>query len=200
MWFCYALNISQYKIKHSNNSYLKKQYLCFDNINNVGSVKKIIIVRHAKSSWVDYSLSDFDRPLDKRGIHDAPVMAERLRDEGHIPQLIFTSSAIRAKSTAAFFAQTFGVKAEETKALYHGEPDDYLEILTRLPEEVNCVALFGHNPGITFIANLIKPGCADNIPTCGIIVAEMPGTSWEKADWSSMHLVRILFPKENKHD
>ncbi len=158
-------------------------------------IKKIIIVRHAKSSWTDFSISDFDRPLDERGLTDAPVMAELLKDNGHFPQKIISSSANRAQSTASFFSQTFGIQLETTRELYHGEPEDYIQQLSIINDALHCVALFGHNPGITFLANLIEPGVTSNIPTCGIIIAEMPlEVPWSKVSWSKMKLVKILTP------
>ncbi len=160
-------------------------------------IKKIIIVRHAKSSWSDFSLSDFERPLDQRGLNDAPIMAEILKEAGHYPQKIVSSSAVRAKSTAEYFSKTFQIPVEKIDSLYHGQPDDYLEQIAQLPEDVQCVAFFGHNPGITFLANDIQRGVTDNIPTCGIIVAEMPiEISWKNAKWSNMKLKQILTPKD----
>lgn len=160
-------------------------------------IKKIIIVRHAKSSWSDFSLSDFERPLDQRGLNDAPVMAEVLKDAGHYPQKIVSSSAVRAKSTASYFSTSFKIPVELVSSLYHGQPMDYLEQIVLLSEDVQCVAYFGHNPGITLLANEIQPGVTDNIPTCGIIVAEMPQEiPWKNAKWSKMKLKHILTPKD----
>lgn len=159
-------------------------------------VKKIIIVRHAKSSWSDFSLSDFERPLDERGLRDAPIMTEVLKDAGHFPQKLVSSSAVRAKSTAEFFSKTFQIPIEQVDGLYHGQPDDYLEQMVLLDEQIQCVAFFGHNPGITYLANEIQSGVTDNIPTCGIVVAEMPlEIAWKNADWSKMKLKHILTPK-----
>lgn len=163
-------------------------------------MKKVIIVRHAKSSWTDFSLSDFDRPLDNRGHHDAPIMAARLKEEGHIPQRIITSNATRAKTTARYFSQVFDVPVEEARDLYHGLAEDYLDIIKTLDENVECVALFGHNPGITFLANLIKMGSTDNIPTCGIVIAEVKGPIWAKTEWEDLRLIGIMTPKDAHHD
>lgn len=160
-------------------------------------IKKIIIVRHAKSSWADFSLSDFERPLDQRGLNDAPIMAEILKNAGHYPQKLVSSSAVRAKSTAAYFSKTFQIPVELADSLYHGEPEDYLDQIELLTEDIHCVAFFGHNPGITYLANEIKNGVSDNIPTCGIIVAEMPiHVLWKDAAWSKMQLKQILTPKD----
>ena len=163
-------------------------------------MKKVIIVRHAKSSWTDFSLSDFDRPLDNRGHHDAVHMAARLKESGHIPQRIITSSAVRAKTTAQYFSKAFDIPLEESRDLYHGQAEDYLDIIKSLDEKTECIAMFGHNPGITFLANLINMGCTDNIPTCGIVIAEVKSAVWAKSEWDNMKLVRIMTPKDGGND
>lgn len=163
-------------------------------------MKKIIIVRHAKSSWSDFSISDFERPLDSRGLVNAPYMVEKLKQAGHFPQIIFSSPAVRARTTAEFFSKGFGVPVWEEKSLYHGGPDDFLACLQSVNEDINCVALFGHNPGITFIANMIKNGVTNNIPTCGIIVATELKGSWKDIRWNKLQLLQIMQPKEDEND
>lgn len=161
-------------------------------------MKKVIIVRHAKSSWTDFTLSDFDRPLDKRGIHDAPFMAERLKEAGFLPDKMISSNAVRAKTTAGYFSNVFDISLEESNDLYHGLPDDYLDIIKAQDQKVGTIALFGHNPGITIIANLIKVGCTDNIPTCGIVIAELGDDNWSKAEWHNMKLLQLMNPKDHE--
>lgn len=163
-------------------------------------MKKVIIIRHAKSSWSDFGLSDFDRPLDKRGQHDAPNMASRLRKLGHIPDVIFSSDALRAKTTAGYFAKEFNVALKEIKKLYHGLPEEYLNIINSTSEEFGTVALFGHNPGITIIANSIKKGCTDNVPTCGIIIAQCSLMPWGLMDWHNMDMIDLIYPKDHIDD
>ena len=163
-------------------------------------MKKVIIIRHAKSSWTDFNLSDFERPLDERGVHDGPIMANRLKEAGHFPQKIISSSAVRAKTTAGYFSDVFHIPVEETKALYHAYPDVYLDFIRSMDENTICVALVGHNPGITYLANDIAPGSTDNIPTCGIIVADLGDHKWAEADWHKMKLLRFMFPKDRNDD
>lgn len=163
-------------------------------------MKKVIIVRHAKSSWTDLSMKDFDRPLDSRGLHDAPVMAKVLHNAGYKPDVIYSSDANRALTTARYFAEEFGMQVQKKHSLYHGEPDDYLDIIVDENDHTQTIALFGHNPGITYMANLIKSGCTNNIPTCGIIIAEFTGTSWSLCQWKDLKLVKILTPKNQHND
>lgn len=163
-------------------------------------MKKVIFVRHAKSSWNDFRLTDFDRPLDKRGLHDAPKMAKLLKSEGIRPDIIYTSDANRARSTAKFFASEFDMNIIEKHNLYHGSPEDYMDVIRDENQQSQVIALFGHNPGMAYLANMISPGCTDNIPTCGIIITEFRLDSWAKCDWSCLKLVKILTPKNNFND
>ncbi|MBK9733508.1 MAG: histidine phosphatase family protein [Saprospiraceae bacterium] len=163
-------------------------------------MKHIIIIRHAKSSWTDINLSDFERTLDPRGLSDAPIMAERLKSKGYSPEIIVSSDAMRAKTTAAYFADCFGLSLKLDPKLYHGQSDNYLNAIAGINDEINTVALVGHNPGITHIANLIAPGCTNNIPTCGIIIATSSKTHWSFMSWKDMHVETLMFPKDSNND
>jgi phosphohistidine phosphatase len=173
--------------------------MCSSITNNLKSIilKKVIIVRHAKSSWDDFRMTDFDRPLDQRGLRDAPNMAKLLKAEGLKPDIIYTSDANRAQTTANFFASEFDMEINKKHSLYHGAPDDYLDVIRMENDQYQTIALFGHNPGITFLTNLISSGSTDNIPTCGIIIAGYVGKLWSDCDWSGLKLIKILTPKTN---
>ena len=162
--------------------------------------KKVIIIRHAKSSWSQTGLADFDRPLNERGLKDALFMANRLRDLGEIPEILISSNANRAQSTAKYFAEILDKPLELNSSLYHGYPEDYLNALSELSDDIKMVALFGHNPGITYIANMISQGCTDNIPTCGIIIAQTNLNSWASLNWKDFKLESLLFPKKDNND
>lgn len=139
--------------------------------------------------------SDFERPLDKRGMRDAPIMAARLKDLGVRPQRLITSSAVRATTTADAFVHTFNVVKEEIDKLYHAPPETYLDVLSGLEETVSVVLIFGHNPGMTEICHLLGQKNVDNIPTCGMMVTEYHGT-WQDIDWNKIQFQNMLFPKD----
>lgn len=161
--------------------------------------KYIYIVRHAKSSWIDPMMSDHDRPLDDRGWHDAPMMAEVMLQSGYVIDKIIASTANRARSTASFFAEKYNLDVNLAKRLYHGDPEDYLDEMIEQPESVVGLALFGHNPGITWLANMLKPGVTDNVPTCGVLVCTIKKEmSWQDIGWKDIHLAHILSPKNPK--
>jgi len=127
-------------------------------------------------------------------------MAARLKEAGHLPQRIISSPAVRAKTTARYFSQVFDVPLEEARDLYHGLIDDYMDIIKSLDETTECAALFGHNPGITFLTNLIQENVTDNIPTCGIVIVEVKSANWADSNWDDMKLIGIMTPKDPQHD
>ena len=162
-------------------------------------MKKAILVRHAKSSWSDPSLRDFDRPLNKRGLRDAPLMAKLLRGKLEELDLIMTSPANRAYTTATYFAEAFGFDASDIrqeKKLYHAYPEDILRMIKKLEDSVNTVMVFGHNPGFTDLANHFTDDYIDNIPTCGIFQVESQVNSWSEFNKNTARLTVQYFPKK----
>ncbi len=158
--------------------------------------KYIYIIRHAKSSWTDPLIADHDRPLDSRGLRDAPVMADVLKQSGYVIDKIVSSTANRARTTAGYFAETYGLEIELENQLYHGTPDHYMDVMQVQPETVMALAMFGHNPGITWLANLLKNNVIDNVPTCGIIICSVNSDIlWQNIEWNDITLVSILTPK-----
>lgn len=159
--------------------------------------KYVYIIRHAKSSWAQPLMSDHNRPLNERGFRDATFMSGLLLSIGFKIDKIVSSTANRAKTTASYFSKVYNREVHLEKKLYHGEPDDFMEIMYEQPEDVKALAIFGHNPGITYFANMIKPAVTDNIPTCGIVIctvnADIP---WENISIQDMYLEQILTPKK----
>lgn len=142
------------------------------------TAKKIFLVRHAKSSWADPDLEDYDRPLNHRGERDAPEMAERFVKLGVEPDLIITSGAKRALKTAEVFFKKSGLpkhKFQINDNLFHAGTDFLLSLVKEQKESVQVLMLIGHNPGLTDFANKIGDYKIDNLPTCGIY-----GITWHK--------------------
>jgi len=155
-------------------------------------------VRHAKSSWDDMRIADVDRPLNKRGKRDAPIMADICHSKGYIPQIIITSPANRASSTAKVFRKTLGLSKKMftyEKSLYHAPEDTYISACFGLDDDLNAVMLFGHNPGITDLANSVTDNYIDNVPTCGVLVIDADIKSWVDLDFSKCKLIDYLYPK-----
>ena len=113
-------------------------------------VKRLLVLRHAKSDWADSSLDDWQRPLSCRGINDAPRVGEILRERASIPDLIITSDAIRARSTAEAVAEAAATPAHSARAVpLHATPDAIVEVLNSWEDDsAGAVMIVGHNPGL----------------------------------------------------
>lgn len=157
-------------------------------------MKRLILVRHAKSSWADPGMEDIDRPLNERGKRDAPEMARRLRARGERPDLIVSSPARRARSTARRMADELGIAREDVSiedALYEASVDTWLRVIAALPPAADAVLMVGHNPTLTELGHaLCRAVRIDNIPTCGVLRLDYGLRSWaavpgaEPSDWS----------------
>ena len=165
-------------------------------------MKTLYLIRHAKSSWEDINLRDFDRPLNERGEKDAPRMAKRLKERDIHPNLLVSSPAKRALATCKAFAKTLGYSDRHIKTderIYHADEDTLLEVIRSIKNSCDTVMLFGHNPGLTDFVNEFGEGTyVDNIPTCGVVAYRFPVDSWEDVDWKKGELLFFDFPKNRK--
>ena len=131
--------------------------------------KTLYIARHAKSSWDDMSLSDFERPLNKRGKRDAPFMANLLKDKSIKPDLILSSPAKRANKTANQYHKTLGGELRFDERIYEASPMTLLKLVQESFENLNSVMIVGHNPGFTVLNDMLSNKSIYNIPTAGIV-------------------------------
>jgi len=144
-------------------------------------------VRHAKSSWNDSMMADFDRPLDERGKKDASLMAKRLLGKNITLDFFLSSPAKRARETAACFLETYGF--DDTRLVFHHPlylpvHNAFIEAIGSVSDEFHHIALFSHNPGITDFANSLTDAVRiDNIPACGVFGITLQIRHWK--DFSS---------------
>jgi phosphohistidine phosphatase len=168
-------------------------------------MKQILLLRHAKSSWKDETLDDYDRPLAKRGLRDAPMMGKFIKKSGHNPDQIFCSSAQRAKETCELVLN--GMKADTeiitwNKDLYYGSETSYLEAIRSAKESSDRIMLVGHNPKIeNTVGTLIATGGVANLrmPTAALVCVSTFATSWDRVNWGSCQLTWMMIPKALKH-
>ena len=162
-------------------------------------MKVLYVVRHAKSSWENTDLSDFERPLNERGEKDAPRMGKRLKERGVLPDIIYASPAIRAWTTAVTIAKILGYDAQgiqSERKLYHADENVLLQSVRHISESIDSVMMVGHNPGLTEFVNDLLEDNIENIPTAGVVAAQLRIDSWKKADWKCGELVFFDFPKK----
>ena len=163
-------------------------------------MKHLFIVRHAKSSWDSPGLDDYDRPLNGRGKKNAPEMGQRLANRKVTPDVMITSPAKRAYTTAKKIAGKISFpKADIRKEplFYHGSTRDMLSVLQSISDSIETLMIFGHNPGLTDLTNFLSGSDIYNIPTCGIAEIEFDVSSWTKVGGDTGNLVTFDYPKNN---
>jgi phosphohistidine phosphatase len=163
-------------------------------------MKTLYIVRHAKSSWDDMDLDDFERPLNERGKRDAPTMGKRLKEKAIVVDQILSSPAKRALSTAKRIAKVLEYKNEHIKTdqrLYHANHEVIISVLRSVKDKFDTVMIFGHNPGLTdFVNDLMKDKkLIDNVPTCGVVAFELPIEAWSELQSRTGKFLFFDFPK-----
>ncbi len=162
-------------------------------------MKTVFFIRHAKSSWDDPMLDDIDRPLNKRGIRDAPFMATLLKAKEEKMDLLLSSPANRALSTARYFAPAFGfadADVKEDRRLYLASLGSMLDVIGKQEDSLNKICVFGHNPTMTDLANYFGDDYVSNVPTCAIVKVETDAASWKEMDKDNSRLIEIHYPKQ----
>lgn len=162
--------------------------------------KHLLLCRHAKSSWLETTLSDIERPLNKRGERAAPVMGRRLAHRGVQPDLILTSPAVRARATAVYLAIELGYPQERLQVqtgLYAATVSSLLALLQQQEARCATIMMVGHNPECTALANVLGGLHIENIPTCGIVALEFTFASWQKLAAGDGTLLFFDYPKNN---
>lgn len=161
-------------------------------------MKQVLIIRHAKSSWANAFTSDFERPLNDRGHRDAPRMAEKMKARGVAIQAFLSSTANRALTTAVYFAEAYGKTKKNIllfPELYHAPAPVFYTVIKNISPEMDTVAVFSHNPGITDFANSLTETHIDNMPTCGIFAIQIESDRWEDFDSAKKRFWFFDYPK-----
>ncbi len=164
-------------------------------------MKRLFLVRHAKSSWKDPELEDFDRPLNKRGKRDAPVMGQKLQQRKTQIDLIISSPAKRAKNTAEFIAGKISYYPREIlwlESVYTASSQTLFNLVHKIEDTFQNVMLVGHNPGLTSLAERLTGREIDNIPTCGIVAVDFEVDSWKHIKDMPGKLVFFDYPKKTR--
>ncbi len=162
-------------------------------------MKRLTLIRHAKSDWGDSSLSDFDRPLNKRGQRDAPAMADYYKNTGAKPDVIISSPALRAKTTANYFLSAFSLTESQLnleRGIYEASPSELMTIINSLDEKWNNVLMFGHNPGFSMLATELTNEYYHKV-TCSVSELELYVENWNEVINGSGKLVHFDYPKNH---
>lgn len=159
-------------------------------------MKKLYIIRHAKSSWKDTSLDDFERPLNKRGEKNSKFMGEFLKDKKIMPDVILSSRAFRAKETAKNIAKKIHYTKEIIfdENMYEANVQTLLNRIETIDNKLKSVFVIGHNPGLNMLVTKLV-ALHENIPTCGIVAIEFSCDNWSEISSSNAKLISFDYPK-----
>lgn len=161
-------------------------------------MKTLLVIRHAKSSWDNASQDDFDRPLNSRGHYDAPEMARRLLARQMQIDTFISSTAVRAFTTATYFAKAYRLSEKKIIAvpeLYHASVAVLFRTISQIDNHYQSAAIFSHNPGITAFVNELCSVKIDNMPTCGIFAVESDTLQWKDFQWAEKSFLFFDYPK-----
>ncbi len=165
-------------------------------------MKEIILVRHAKSDWGTEFLKDIDRHLNERGYRDAYLLSEWYLKNKNKPQLILSSSATRALSTALIFARNLSIDLKNFKLedkIYEASTDKLLGVIREQDNSIDSLMLFGHSPGMPDLCNIFSDDLFfDDIPTCGIVSYSFSVKNWSAVEPKKGKLNFYQFPKDFK--
>ena len=163
-------------------------------------MKILLIIRHAKSDQSFFG-NDFERPLNERGKKDGPEMAKRLLERNIAIDAFVASPAKRAKKTAELFCETYKQKIEDIifiSALYHAPAREFYEVIKTFDDNLNTVAIFAHNPGISYFVNdLVNDARVDNMPTCAIFAVQINISHWKDFSKANKELLFFDYPKNS---
>ena len=163
-------------------------------------MKHLFLIRHAKASWKNPTLTDFDRPLNKRGKQNAPVMGKRLAEQKITPGTIISSPARRAIETAKIIANKIDFPKKriiQNEQLYLADVESLLDVIHFIDEKHKIAFLVGHNPGMTMLANYLANADIDNIPTCGIFCIDFAIKFWKEVKEDQGKFIFFDYPKKH---
>ena len=161
-------------------------------------MKNLYLIRHAKSSW-EYDLSDHERPLNKRGFKDANLVSNHLKKSLKLPDLVISSDAVRAKTTATIFVDNLGISKDIFKldhSLYDFSGSQLKEVIHNCDDSINTLMVFGHNHAMTYFVNMFGNKHIRNVVTCGFTHIQLDIDSWK--DLTKGKTIQTVFPKELK--
>lgn len=161
-------------------------------------MKRLIVVRHAKSDWGDLTLKDFDRPLNTRGKENAPDMGNRLKHRHYYVDTIISSSSKRTKQTSKRIADAMDFDKKKIvweDGLYHANAKKIREFIYTIDDDMDSVMIVCHNTGITDFVNSLCGYVTDNLPTCGMVAFQIDCKKWEQFDEAQKKLVFYDYPR-----
>ncbi|MCX8056870.1 MAG: histidine phosphatase family protein [Ignavibacteria bacterium] len=164
-------------------------------------MKNLLIIRHAKSSWDNPDLTDFERPLNQRGIEDAKLMSSVLKHHNLKFEKIFCSTANRAKMTIEIFEKESAIEKniiQYVDELYNASRKDLLNFLKQINNSLTSIGIVGHNPGLTDLTHYLLDDFDSELPTCSLVLIELTIDNWSELHSGMGQLKFFEYPKKYK--
>lgn len=158
-------------------------------------MKRLLLIRHAKSSWKHPELDDHERPVNKRGARDSITMARHLADKNEPLDVIYSSTATRALELAQTISEFTHISLVPDLSFYTFDVDELLEIIRNLPDSADSTAIVAHNPAVTRAVNRLTGEDIDNVPTSGIVAIDCPIDAWHEMGQGDCELDYFDYPK-----
>lgn len=158
---------------------------------------KLLVLRHAKSSWNDASISDFERPLNDRGKRAAPFMGKFMAENRLVPDLIVSSPAARARATTELVAEAMEYSGDAVfdPDIYEASPNTLVRVVAEISDEYRTAMIVGHNPGLESLIYHLT-GVFEPMPTAALAVIELNIESWGDVNGESGILLAIYRPRD----
>lgn len=167
--------------------------------NDLGTMKNLIMMRHAKSDWTNPTQKDFERTLNARGHRVAPRMGYKLHELEVHPDAIVSSPAERTKLTAEYLAEQLNIETSEIvydEAIYEASVRSLLEVVNHLDDDHDTVILIGHNPSFSYLAEYLSGEEIGNIPTCGVVYLQFEFTTWKEVSQDTGSMKWFIYPRK----
>lgn len=161
-------------------------------------MKTLCILRHAKSAWNQPELADHDRGLNNRGLLDAPRMGRHLAQRGIVPELLISSTAVRARTTARLLLEAMRLDASLCQLrdeLYLASPRAIVALASETSDDIDTLMLCGHNPGMTEVVSLLTGEDFYHLPTAGLVTLAVDVASWSHVGAGCASVVHFDYPK-----
>lgn len=163
-------------------------------------MKTLYLVRHAKSDWENGTILDIERPLNERGYSNANMMSKAFKSKFSNPDVIISSPAIRAMTTALIFSRNIGYNADLIQIktnLYETNKNEYLTIVSKMDDQYDSMMLFAHNPTISDFADMLCQALPFEMSTCAIAGIKFEINSWQDLKGKKGELFLFDFPKKH---
>jgi phosphohistidine phosphatase len=164
-------------------------------------MKYLTFIRHAKSDWSNTGQKDIDRPLNSKGLRDTPKMGGKLKEMGFEPEKIFASISMRTRMTAELLVEqlNYNQEVEYCEEIYEASVRSLFDFISLIPNQLNDIAIIGHNPTLTYISEYFSNEVLEHVPTCGVVRIAFDLEEWALLTKGGGKLIYFISPEKSEN-